>query len=208
MAHPSHQDKPVKGPRRHTARSDRGPPDPQAPPQAPGHPLPPAEDAAWDYRESPEDVAAHQTQDIPPTPRGRRVPLESRLGRPRPRPPGLVLVALLLGLNALAAVAGLVALALDGGAESEAAGGPLPWAVVYLAAIAVVNLTLLYGLWGLRAWGYWGTLLLAALATAGSLVSVLAALATPGMAANVIGAVLGLAVIGYLVRPRVRALFG
>lgn len=207
------------------------------------------EDAAWDEREPAEEVAAHQAEDMPPGPRGHRLPPESRVGpgqgdretgsawrgmagqRGRRRHPvGIVVIAALLGLQALSAIGWLITVAVSGpgammgpgvgdmepgmgpGMEQGMEPGMMAAAstgtFLALAVYATVSLVLLYGLWRYRRWGWWAVLIGAGLYTAASLWTVIGA-ATAGVAAlgGALAVAIGLAILWYLTRPGIKALY-
>lgn len=257
MAEPRRMDEPAKGPRRNRARPQAFPRDPRrkagasqprpadaspreeaagspeaesedaAPRPEPEHK---PEDAAWDYREPQAEMEAHQAEDVPPSPRGHRVPPESRVGpgqgdrpqapgggvwaeashdRPtaRRRPVGLVLVMALLGLNGLSSLGMLATLLAAGGGAPMAVGGS--GLMVGAGLTGLLSLVLAYGLWTWRKWGWWGTLAATVIGTALGLGALVAAgLGAAVMPGNLIGVVIGVAVIWYLTRPPLKALFG
>lgn len=134
----------------------------------------------------------------PPNPRDPR----RQEARPvaRRRPVGVTLVAALLAFNLIGSAMGLLG-TLFGAAPM---GGAL---IGYFAAMTVLLGVLLYGFWTFRPWGWAGTLALSALGVLFSLYQ-LVAFAGVGIAAGtVVGPIVGLAVLWYLTRPGVRALF-
>lgn len=156
-------------------------------------PDPPLSDRPTDSQHTDPPAGA-----APPNPRDphpdRTTPIARR------RPVGVTLVAALLAFNLIGAVMGLFS-TLIGVAPL---GGAL---VAYFAAMTVVLGVLLYGFWTFKPWGWAGTLALAALGVLFSLYQVVA-FADAGLAAGtVIGLIIGIAVLWYLTRPGVRALF-
>lgn len=198
-------------------------------------------DASYDYRESPEEVRAAQERDVPPTPRGKRFSRSSRAAEPAETPPrgsqawgterssetagaapriaprrplGVVLIAVLLGVNALGALFGLFSVLFGGvgpgafmGPEGAAGTGVAAGTALYFGVIAAVLLVVLYGFWRMTRWGWWGALILTTIGTALGFLQLVAMLGMGLLVWNLIGVAIGIAVIWYLLRGEVRARF-
>lgn len=162
----------------------------------------------------------------PPDPRGEA----RRPHGPEPlrRPLGVVLIAALIGLNALSSFVALLALLAGYGPEIEEwmMAGTLPetvdpgapvdaaqdidiWTInLYLAIATIANAVILYGFWTLKRWGYWIVLVLSAVAAFFSILSFIAAFTVGFAIWDMIGALIAVAIVAYLARPRIKALFG
>jgi hypothetical protein len=137
----------------------------------------------------------------PPNARDAKVARPTALARRRPV--GMVLIAALLLFNVIGAVTGLIG-TLFGAAPAMAMGA---LGAVYFAAMAVVLGTVLYGFWKFEYWGWVGALVVTALGTLLGLFQLIAFLRAGLLAGNLIGIIIGVAVIWYLTRPDVRAMF-
>lgn len=137
----------------------------------------------------------------------------------RRHPLGITLIAVLLGINGITSL-GMLLVVLVGGGEMLMAPTPetagvtgateamgTGTAILYLGIAAIINLALLYGLWTWRKWGYWGVVAVAAVATLWSLIGAFATPAAAGVLGDAVSVLIGLVILWYMLRPRVKALF-
>jgi len=117
--------------------------------------------------------------------------------QPRDRPLGVTLIAILLALNGVASIIAAVGTLGPGYlGVADAAFGVLFGALLIFLA---------YGMWTLRLWAWYATLIIEGLNAVFALITLILA---PLLASNWVSLVLAVIIIGYLLQPGVRAAFG
>ncbi|MFA7431880.1 MAG: hypothetical protein WCZ23_17120 [Rhodospirillaceae bacterium] len=148
-----------------------------------------------------DDTAPPSPETGPPNARDATVARPTALARRRPV--GMVLVAALLLFNVIGAAMGLIG-TLTGAAPAIGMGGT---AAVYFVASAAVLGVILYGFWRFERWGWVGALVVTVVGTLLGLFQLITFLRAGVLIGNLIGVLIGVAVIWYLTRPAVRAMF-
>lgn len=126
----------------------------------------------------------------------------------RPRPTGLIVIALLNGIQGLWLLAlgtmfaglGLIGLFTI---DPTAVGGYSVLYGILIAAVGVVHLAVAYALYAFRSWAWLGAILI----SGASLLVSLGAYAFTGEAPTLVSVIIPIVCIGYLLRPSIRMAF-
>ncbi len=130
------------------------------------------------------------------------------LGVSRQRPLGITIIAIILAVGAILSLLGIILLLVGVNAltHNGVADAIATVAVVIIAITAIVELILAWGLWTLKAWAFWATVIVEAIRLLNALFTLL--VRHNGAASIIISLIISLVVLIYLFADRnVRAAF-